>query len=588
MISLFFKNIEFDGFQSLGTGKLELINLGTCLIKGVNNSSDKCTSNGSGKSSLVESICWCLFGKTANGISNDVVNKYYDKGCFVKLNIDVDNQSYTIIRSIKHKQYGTSLSIYLDDEIISARNKTDTNKLIEQLIHIDFNMFLQLIYLSQGQVNRFTNYTPKVRKEILENIYNVNDNIDIFITKLKTKESQIKQTLENYNDKLIELNSTIKANNNTITTMQTLIGTKEQQKNELEKYNSIISENKLSELEILIESIQVIINGVTGKLSDTKTLYHNNHHTIKLYEQQLKSFKTDIQTYSNNKVCPTCNTILEDYENNEGIQKQKEILSKKIDRLTNLKQKLLDENNKYNLLIDKLNEKIKLNENKKNKVIMKLQTLKENYKKQIKKDNEIQTIVTYINEQNKLIKSMQIDIDNNMNIVQETTIEKDIAENRLAIISHIVKLSNTHFKAYLLNGIITTLNEELFNLSQSLFDNEIIILSGDTKLDIMLNDKYYEQLSGGEKNKVNIAIIIAQRKLAQQMNVLTTNLVIADEIFDGLDDMSFNIVMDILSDEIQDIDSLLLISHRDIFSIPYDNQIIVAKNKNNISILKTS
>ena len=135
------------------------------------------------------------------------------------------------------------------------------------------------------------------------------------------------------------------------------------------------------------------------------------------------------------------------------------------------------------------------------------------------------------------------------------------------------------------NGLINwqNLNNKLKELSIQLFENEIISISGDNKLDITLGDKYYEQLSGGEQRKVDIAIIIAQRKLAQEMSSMTSNILILDEIFDGCDSISFNMILDVIYNEIQDVETVFIISHRDISEIPFDNMITVTKNKDQTS-----
>ena len=79
MINLKFKSLEVEGFQSIGKASIDFDNLGTCLIIGKNNSDSKVRSNGSGKSSLIISLIWCLFGSTPNGIKSEVVNTFYNK-----------------------------------------------------------------------------------------------------------------------------------------------------------------------------------------------------------------------------------------------------------------------------------------------------------------------------------------------------------------------------------------------------------------------------------------------------------------------------------------------------------------------------
>ena len=128
MINLKFKSLEVEGFQSIGKASINFDNLGTCLIIGKNNSDSKVRSNGSGKSSLIISLIWCLFGSTPNGIKNEVVNTFYKNGCSVFVDFDVDNVNYKIRRSIKHKEYKTGLIILKNDEDISAKNKKDSNQ----------------------------------------------------------------------------------------------------------------------------------------------------------------------------------------------------------------------------------------------------------------------------------------------------------------------------------------------------------------------------------------------------------------------------------------------------------------------------
>ena len=153
---------------------------------------------------------------------------------------------------------------------------------------------------------------------------------------------------------------------------------------------------------------------------------------------------------------------------------------------------------------------------------------------------------------------------------------------------HSIRLANNQFKSYLLENIVNLLNKKLSELSVSLFENEVIRIDGDNKLDIYIGDKTYEQCSGGEQRRVDVAIIIAQRFLAQQMNAISANILILDEVFDGLDDTSFGIVLDLLSDEIQDVESTFIISHRDIKEIPFDKIITVTKNENQISDIELS
>ena len=134
MINLRFLSLNIEGFQSIGSAELDFDNLGTCFIKGINNYDSKTKSNGSGKSSLLVSIYWVLFGKTPAGVGNDVVNKFSNTGCNVELSIKVDGVIYNIRRSQNHHKYKTNLVILKDSEDISGRNKSDSEKIIKEII----------------------------------------------------------------------------------------------------------------------------------------------------------------------------------------------------------------------------------------------------------------------------------------------------------------------------------------------------------------------------------------------------------------------------------------------------------------------
>ena len=69
-----FNNIDIQSFMSVGNISINLKDLGLTLVRGINNYEPKLESNGSGKSSIFDSIIWCLFGCTTrdvNRVSNE-------------------------------------------------------------------------------------------------------------------------------------------------------------------------------------------------------------------------------------------------------------------------------------------------------------------------------------------------------------------------------------------------------------------------------------------------------------------------------------------------------------------------------------
>lgn len=587
MINLKFKSLDVEGFQSIGKVSLDFTNLGTCLITGKNNADNKTRSNGSGKSSLIVSLIWCLFGSTPNGIKNEVVNTFYNKGCSVFVNFDVDNVNYKIRRSIKHKEYKTGLSILKNDEDISAKNKKDSNDIIKEILNIDQDLFLQLIFLSQGFSNRFALYTPKVRKELLESLYNIDNDLNKFCENIKIKESENKNKYFEINNNKVKFETTKNNATNNITQFNNNINSLQQQILELKNTNTNITQNELDEYITNIEELRKRYDDIMSKKTSLQIKLSNVQNEINNLQSNKYALNNKINELRSNQksnICPTCGqVIINAEEHNHNIDEQ----IKEIDIIiSDANDKIMSYNSKLDLMKQKLS-KLNNSLNDINKDISTINSTYQNklsqFKVQVEKEANITSFENQIKQFVDLINSNNIEIQNCEESIKK--IEKELVDvtEKLDVISNIIRLSGNQFKAYLLEDIINQLNIELEQLSKSLFDDRIIKITCDNKLDILLNDKYYEQLSGGEQRKCDIGLIIAQRKLAQKMQSVSSNILIMDEIFDGLDDVSFNIVLDLLSDEMQDVEDNIIISHRNIDEIPFDHKIEVIKNKNNIS-----
>lgn len=583
MINIKFNKLELEGFQSLDKAMLDFNNLGICFIKGVNNYDNKTSSNGSGKTSLMSSIFWCLFGKTPTGIGTDVANKFSKTGCFVELYFEVDNIQYVIRRSQSHIKYKTNLVIFKNLEDISARNKRDSEKIIKDILKIDNDLFSQMIFLSQGFANRFAIYTPSARRDLLESLYNIDEKLNKFIYDLKDKESDIKNVLIEYDKQAVEYNTSIKMlsdyNENIIHTNKKLYN----DINDLKSITSNVTEEDINNLKNHIQDVNNQIDALNKKINKQYQHIVEITNDINHYKAKIRNNKSEIEKFSNNKTCPVCGTVLEDYEHNQHIQQHLVELQQEINNLSNSIKEKDEIYQKNNEMFNKMESKLDDLKNKLNLCIQKFNEKNDLYKKELQKSVKINSIEDKIKSNKESMISNEIKIKEYNKLISDLNDKQQIKDNELNIIQHCIRLANNQFKSYLLKNIIDLLNSKLEQLSSLLFENEIIKINGETKLNILLNDKVYEQLSGGEQRKIDIAVIIAQRYLAQQMNSISSNILILDEVFDGCDDTSFMIILDLLMNEMQDVETMFIISHRDIKEIPFDHIITVTKEKNQIS-----
>ena len=100
----------------------------------------------------------------------------------------------------------------------------------------------------------------------------------------------------------------------------------------------------------------------------------------------------------------------------------------------------------------------------------------------------------------------------------------------------------------------------------------------------MLGNATYESLSGGEKTKVDIALLLAQKSLASTIGDISSNIIILDEILKFCDSSTEINVIDLIAKELDTLESIYMISHKEI-PIGYDTQLIIRKNERGLSNL---
>ena len=140
------------------------------------------------------------------------------------------------------------------------------------------------------------------------------------------------------------------------------------------------------------------------------------------------------------------------------------------------------------------------------------------------------------------------------------------------------------FRGYLLSNVIDFINAKANDYADVVFGNRLINFSlNGNNIDIGFNGKPYENLSGGEKQKVDLILQFAIKDMLNLYLDIHCNILVLDEIFDNLDMVGCNNVLNLIS-ELGDIDSIYIISHHaDELKIPYDMKIKVVKDSSGIS-----
>ncbi len=160
---------------------------------------------GSGKSSLIDAIVWCLFGRTArySGDSKGVISTGAS-GCEVSFDFTVGSRWYKAVRRTG-KTTESGLSELEGNEWIQDTSGSELlTKRIESLLGLDFDSFTKTVVLPQGRYAEFLISEPKKRRDLLAHILelgvysDVADRAKEVAGQAKTRAETLQETLAQY------------------------------------------------------------------------------------------------------------------------------------------------------------------------------------------------------------------------------------------------------------------------------------------------------------------------------------------------------------------------------------------------------
>lgn len=617
-----FQNIKIENFLSIGEMQLDLSNKGYTLVKGENfNQKDNSSSNGSGKSSLWEAITWVLTGDTIRGTS-DVVNINTQGDCVVELSLKIDDKDFLIIRR-KKRDSSCSLQFYIDGEPKTGKGIRDTEKLLNQYLpELTSELLGSVIILGQGLPQRFTNNTPAGRKEILEKLSKSDFMIEDIKNKLSERSSYLSNTQRKYENEILELNVKTES-------LEERLKKLENEKEKLipedfesliNQTNSLIEINK-QELEDLIkvdnkynEDVNLLRESIYKKQMEGEIEKQKINSSFQERLNPIEDFKREISSkiyaaqkeieniHSMKEYCPTCGQKLPDIHKPDTTELEK--------NLSNLNVEMVDIKNKEDILreensnlIKELNDKILKQTNEtKNKLKNLIDSQGNELKKSIpEKQNKIKSLEIELNniknrkefffERISTIDSEISSIKSNISKLKEENLyknsDKEKIDRKLFYVNKMLKIATREFRGYLLTNIINFIGKISKDYCQQVFKTDLL----DFKLEkgnvlISYDNKPYENLSGGEKQKVDIIIQFAIREMLCLFSNFSSNIIVLDELFDNIDSTGAEMVIDLISKVLQDIDSVFIITHHSDIPLPTDSVINIVKDSQGISYLK--
>ena len=160
-----FEKIRWKNFLSTGNQftEVQLDKEATTLIIG---------SNGAGKSTILDALCFSLYGKAFRKINKpQLINTTNEKGCVVEIEFSVNSTSWKVVRGIKPNVF----EIYRDDQPLDQNaSAVDQQKWLEQtVLKMNYKSFTQIVILGSSSFVPFMQLPVNSRREVVEDLLDI-------------------------------------------------------------------------------------------------------------------------------------------------------------------------------------------------------------------------------------------------------------------------------------------------------------------------------------------------------------------------------------------------------------------------------
>lgn len=635
LLMIIFKKLIIHNFMAIESISLDLDARGIVLIDGKNLCNSFFDSNGSGKSSLYESLLWCLWGNTIRGYRGDeVIARRAKKNTIVELTLtDKNKNRWCVTRYRKHKEYKNGVILKCGKRVWNEEVKVQ-NK-INGIIGMDFKSYTSTFIVHRADDYKpFSAMTDGEMKSLLKKLYDlekyslleglskkhilrlISDNDDNYRKKacLVSKSGELAEDVEDLIRRQVSLTSTTKKELIDIKTKISQIGNTEEVIFLLEKKKRIKTSviKKLQkpfvpsyDREDTEMDLGIIANGILSYKLTTNSIL-----------EKLDIIKESIVNFSNLEGrCPTCKQAVREGHSETHIKRlhkdQKELkneflkIEKKIGnqckskrlleaRLSLLKKELIDFNDERLILTEKkgrLSKSIVLLQSEVNASETQEESLRKEYKakKGLLKDN---IYITLIEKKKLSIKDLLHERNNLCDAIQKV-------DNKLTYYQFFEDaFSKSKIPSFLLDNLLPVLNRYATKYSSILtggtlnirFNNQTSLKSKQVreKFSITVENEFgaseYKGDSSGEKRRVDLCVLFALQKVAMLRSKNNFNVLWIDEIFDSLDISGVEQAVSLLEDEADTYPTIFVISHSSELISYFDN-IITIKKKNGVSTI---
>ena len=562
---IYFSKVRYKNILSTGNSwtEVKLDEHKSTLIVG---------DNGAGKSTMLDAICFALYGKPFRKINKpQLINSINGKGLEVELEFNIGKKNYTIRRGVKPGIF----EIWCNGELINqdAAARDYQAYLEENILKLNYKSFGQVVVLGSSTFVPFMQLSAKHRREVIEDLLD----IQIFTTMntlLKDRVSENKHEITDIKYQIDMLETKIesaKSHNESI---------RELREGEVTKLKEKIREQVtyVEEQQELASNIQLTISDKIETIADKADVkaklaeYNKLDHDL---NSRIRNLRKEVHFYEDHDNCPTCKQGIEaDFKDdtvNEHTQKITEIES----GIEKLHAKITKVNERL--------EEISTVEDEMSSLNLKASEHLANVKLAMNTLKGIKAELTEAETQAEKIDGSQIrDYEEQLSVHHSQQTELFKNKEILGVVSAMLK--DGGIKTRIIKQYVPVMNK-LINKYLAAMDF-FVQFELDENFDETIKSRFrdvfsYASFSEGEKLRIDLALLFTWRAVSKLRNSVSTNLLIMDEIMDSsLDNAGTEEFLKIINEITAD-SNVFIISHKgDQLYEKFDHVIRFEKVKN--------
>lgn len=562
-----FRNIIIEGFCSIPYLELNLGSKGITVIRG---------ATGEGKTTILSALVWGAYGKNLKGKSDvNTWEKYRPKnynGTKVEIYFGKDGKTHKITRCLKYKgevngAKGKDRLIYEIDAVeVSEKNRGEIQALINADLGMSYSLFMNSILFGQG-MKRLIQESSSDQKDLFEEIFELE-----YISKARDiAKGYYTEALREYNE-ISQKYSSSKEKKQSIQRML----------DDLKKQANHVKNDLSSRVKVLEKKLSLLAKAKKeNELKETVT--YKNHIEQRIQEardnqKELLNKVNDAKKKTRVSLEEFIGVIIKLLKRGDIKNSLKRLMEVKkafgdIERLQDKCSKLADKISNYR---DKL-EELRDQEYEANKVQRDIDSTHVEIKKLLSEKRAGVNL--------GLIKKYKTQLSTISDKLQ--SIESEMEEKRAKVDNYkwVIDdpLGNRGIKAFLFESSLDILNETLESYSEVLgfsilFYVDIQGVKKDFNTQIIMDgiEVSYEELSGGQKTLVNIAMAFAMNEVMTKAKGI--NIAFLDEVFENLSSEYVDLVIGLIRKIYKD-KTLYLISHQESLPIPNARVLTVTRER---------